>query len=177
MGKGKKERDVSRGGWTEGRAGRRMELNPRGQRHFLRAVYRCSATFPLVIPPASVWEILQVKLQQALHFRPLQSLSTGYLSFTVQASSPLRRIKSAVKRARLWKRTGTERILSMVHFLTFACCENWLIRYKISTSNLFSFFFLLFVKCREHFFYDRLNNWIFSRSPSKCFIRWNSSGG
>lgn len=73
-----KERDVPK------ERGRRVELNPRGQRDIsFTPSIAVQPLSPLVIPPASVWEILQVKLQ-ALHFRPLQSLSTGYLSFTVQ---------------------------------------------------------------------------------------------
>jgi len=40
------------------------------------------------MPLAGVWEILQVKLQQALHFRPLQNLSTGYPSPDDATSSP-----------------------------------------------------------------------------------------
>lgn len=105
----------------------RMELNPRGQGHFLRAVYRCSTTFPLVIPTASVWEIFQVKLQQALHFRPLQGLYR-LPEFHGATSSALRIPSFAVSNLEIGETLETDEgetffIYAMLSF-TFDCCVN-----------------------------------------------------
>lgn len=68
------------------------------------------------MPLAGVWEILQVKLQQALHFRPLQNLSTGYPSSDDATSSPYLSALSfelAPERARVWKCTRGRNIYAM----------------------------------------------------------------
>lgn len=75
----------------------------------------------LVMPLASVWEILRVKLQQALHFRPLQNLSTGYLSVPMAQlrSNPRTPLRGGVRVASfvpahldaaegVWKRVRTK---------------------------------------------------------------------